>query len=82
MKKKVTVEYIWQGKSFEAETESGVLLSHDRVLVFGGGIAIYECKQTDKPDTCIVDLDKNDEDYHKEYFKGSKSDFLVDLIVG
>ena len=83
MKRKVTVNYIWENKSFDSETESGVLLSKNRVLVFGGGIAVYECELTDKPDTCTVNLDKNDTDYHNDYFVGKdKNDFLVNLITG
>lgn len=80
LKRKVTVEYIWEGTSSESETEIGVLLSEDRVLVFDGGISVFEGKLTDNSDTFTVNLDLNDTDYRNDYFVGDKNEFLIDII--
>lgn len=76
--KKVTVVYIYEGKSFESEIGEGVLISENRVFVSDKeGVGIYAIQKTNDSNTVIVNLDVDDTDYLVD--NGS---LLLDLIAG
>ena len=74
---KVTVRYIYEGKSFDSENGQGVLISENRVFVSDKeGVGIYAIQQTDDPTTVTVNLDVDDTDYLVD--NGS---LLLDLVA-
>lgn len=53
-----TVKFNFEGKIQEWETEKGVLLEGNKVLVTGDCVAVYEAEPTADPNVFIVDVDK------------------------
>jgi hypothetical protein len=59
MKKRVTVEFLYNGEIRENENLSGVLIGN-KVLVAGDGeIGLYNAQATAKPGVYLVDLDND-----------------------
>jgi hypothetical protein len=59
MKKRVTVQFLYNGEIRESENLSGVLIGN-RVLVAGDGeIGLYSAQATAKPGVYLVDLDND-----------------------
>lgn len=79
LKRKVTVQFIFEGKSYPTDNMPGVLLEENRVLVVEEGVEIYACIPTENPNHYIVNLDIDDRDYLRGT---SKNKFLINLIVG
>lgn len=65
MKKLVTVEFRYEGLTFDNDIVSGVLIDGGKVFVCGddGVPGLYNSIQTDKPDVYLVDLDSDGKDY-------------------
>ncbi|MEO2074846.1 MAG: hypothetical protein ABGX20_05565 [Bacillus sp. (in: firmicutes)] len=73
---KVTVVYIYEGKSIDSENGKGVVITDNKVFVSDqDGIGLYEFQATNDPNTVIVNLDVNPTDY-----LNGKAEDILDLI--
>ncbi|WP_057766088.1 hypothetical protein [Cytobacillus praedii] len=73
--RKVTVQYVFEGKIDPNENEVGVLFG-DKVLVTGGQVSVYKAAATADPNVYTVNLDADSTDYM--YVNPS---LLIDLLV-
>jgi hypothetical protein len=81
LKRKVMVQFIFEGKSFPSDNMPGVLLEENRVLVVEEGVEIYACTPSENPNHYIVNLDTDDRDYLRGTSHSCKNEFLIDLIT-
>lgn len=63
--KKISVTYLFEGKTLDSESTPGLLLSGDKVFVTHEGLAVYQATSTSDPNVYLVNLDENDKDYLK-----------------
>ncbi|MEC1157569.1 hypothetical protein [Cytobacillus horneckiae] len=74
---KVTVRYIFEGVTSEADNESGILFPNGKVFVAGNGeLGLYEAQLTDEQGVVLVDLDKAGDEYMRE-----DPSVLIDLMA-
>lgn len=72
---KITVKFVFEGKSYPTDIMSGILLEDNKVVVFREGVGIWQAAPTDEPGVYVANLDEDDTDYLES------TDKLIDLLT-